>query len=101
MSARIAIFALCIVSLIPLAALSQDVGRVYRIGVLTELSEKNVETWRSVLAKRGYVEGTKAIFVIRAADGKFDLLPKLAQELVKEEVDIILTLSTPTAVAAK
>ena len=101
MSARVVAFALFIISLIPLAAESQDVGRVYRIGVLTELSQKNVETWRTVLARRGYVEGEKATFTFRAAEGNFDLLPKLARELVEQEVDIILTLSTPPALAAK
>jgi putative ABC transport system substrate-binding protein len=77
------------------------VVRAYRIGVLTEGSAKSMETWRTVLAKRGYVEGKNATFSIRAAEGDFDLLPALAQQLVQEKVDIILTLSTPTAVAAK
>ena len=34
-------------------------------------------------------------------DGNFDQLPRLAQELVNEKVDMILTISTPPAVAAK
>ena len=89
------------ISISAIAAQSQDAGRVHRIGVLTELSEKNVENWRTVLAKRGYIEGEKATFIFRAAEGNFDLLPKLAQELVEQKVDIILTLSTPPAVAAK
>jgi putative ABC transport system substrate-binding protein len=101
MSARGAALAVLVISLGALPAESQDVARVHRIGVLTELSEKSVENWRSVLAKRGYVEGEKATFVYRAAEGNFDLLPKLAQELVERQVDIILTISTPSALAAK
>lgn len=102
MSARVVILALLIASLTPLAARAQDEGRVYRIGVLLEVGGKEpVETWRTVLAKRGYVEGKNATFSVRSAGGKVDLLPKLAQELVKEEVDIILTTGTPPAVAAK
>ena len=102
MSARVVILALLIASLTPLAARAQDEGRVYRIGVLLEVGGKEpVETLRTVLAKRGYVEGTNATFSVRSAGGKVDLLPKLARELVKEEVDIILTFGTPPAVAAK
>jgi len=101
MSARTAVLAFFFVSVSSLAAESQNVARVHRIGVLTELSQKSVENWRTVLAKHGYVEGEKVVFIIRAAEGNFDLLPKLAQELVEQKVDIILTLSTPPALAAK
>jgi putative ABC transport system substrate-binding protein len=86
---------------VPLWANAQDAARVYRIGVLTELSEQRAELWRDVLQKRGYLEGQNAIFVFRAAEEKFDLLPKLATELIQERVDIILTYSTPPAVIAK
>ncbi len=90
------------VCLAPCAAYSQDAQRVYRIGVLTELSEERVAgLWREVLKKRGYVEGRNATFVFRAAEERFDLLPKLAIELVQEKVDVILTASTPPAVVAK
>jgi putative ABC transport system substrate-binding protein len=47
------------------------------------------------------VEGQNATFVFRAAEERFDLLPKLASELVQEKVDVILTHSTPPAVVAK
>jgi putative tryptophan/tyrosine transport system substrate-binding protein len=89
------------VCLAPWAANSQDTARAYRIGVLTELSEERVGLWREVLKKRGYVEGQNATFVFRAAEERFDLLPKLASELVQEKVDVILTHSTPPAVVAK
>lgn len=100
MKARALVSLWLIVGLVPLKVGSQDIERTYRIGVLTEVSEKQGEAWRAVLAKRGYVEG-KTIYAIRAADGNFDQLPRLAQELVNEKVDIILTLSTPPALAAK
>ena len=53
------------------------------------------------MRKRGYVEGQNVVFEIRAAREKYASLPKLATELVESKVDIILTASTPTAVAAK
>jgi putative ABC transport system substrate-binding protein len=73
---------------------------MYRIGVLTESSEKQMEPWCAPLEKRGYVEG-KTTYTIRAAGGDCERLPRLAQELVNEKVDVILAISTPPLVAAK
>jgi putative ABC transport system substrate-binding protein len=47
------------------------------------------------------VDGQNATFVFRAAEENFDLLPKLASELVQQKVEIILTHSTPPAVIAR
>ncbi len=89
MNTRRLVSLLLIIGLASLKAWAQDVDRTYRIGVLTELSEKQVEPWRAVLAKRGYAGG-KTTYTIRAADGNFEQLPSLAQELVNEKVDIIV-----------
>jgi ABC-type uncharacterized transport system substrate-binding protein len=101
MSIRIVVFAVLIMSLGRVAAEARELNAGYRIGVLTELSQKSVENWRAVLARHGFVEGEKTTFIVRAADGDFELLPRLARELVEQQVDIILTLSTPPAIAAK
>jgi putative ABC transport system substrate-binding protein len=86
----------------PGAAQAQSEAKVYRIGILTELRVEDLQRrWQDALRERGYIEGKNAIFEVRAAGEKFDLLPKLATELVQEKVDIILTSSTPPAVAAK
>jgi putative ABC transport system substrate-binding protein len=49
----------------------------------------------------GYIEGQNLSLEIRYADGKTDRLPVLAAELVKLQMDVILTMSTPAALAAK
>ena len=49
----------------------------------------------------GYVEGKNIAFEYRYAEGKLDRLPALADELVRLKVDVLLTPSTPAAVAAK
>ena len=86
----------------PFAAGAQSAKQVYRIGILTELAVTNFdEQWRNALRKRGYIEGENVLFEVRAASEKYDLLPKLATDLVESKVDVILTASTPTAVAAK
>jgi putative ABC transport system substrate-binding protein len=86
----------------PGAAQPQSEPKVYRIGILTELRVEDQRVrWQDALRERGYIEGRNAIFEVRAASENFDLLPKLATELVQSKVDIILTISTPAAVAAK
>ena len=49
----------------------------------------------------GYVEGKNIVIEYRYADNKLDRLPALADELVRLQVDVLLTPSTPAAIAAK
>ena len=81
---------------------AQSEGRTYRIGILTETRAENARKyWEDALRELGYIEGKNATFEVRGAAEEFALLPKLATELVQSKVDIILTASTPPAVAAK
>ena len=56
---------------------------------------------RRMLREIGYVEGKNIAFEDRFADDKLDRLPALADELVRLQVDVLLTPSTPAAIAAK
>ena len=86
----------------PLAAAAQSPAKVYRIGILSELRvEDTQQSWLNALRQRGYIEGQNSVFEFRGAAERHELLPKLAAELVQLKVDIILTASTPPAVAAK
>jgi hypothetical protein len=51
------------------------------------------------MRERGYVEGNTFAFEIRLAEGRYELLPKLAVELVHSRVDIIMAVA-PSAVRA-
>ncbi len=53
------------------------------------------------LRRLGYTEGQKFMIERRFAHGNLDRLPALAAELVKLRVDVILTETTPAALAAK
>ena len=53
------------------------------------------------LRKLGYVEGNNIAIESRYADNKLDRLPALADELVRLKVDVLVTPSTPSALAAK
>ena len=87
----------------PLIAHAQQ-SKVRLIGVLL-LGNADAESFRTELRdglrKLGYIEGQNINFEFRSANGKFDLLPKLAAELVALRVDVILALYTPCALAAQ
>ena len=57
--------------------------------------------FRQRLKELGYIESKTITIEYRYAEGKLDRLADLANELVRLKVDVIVTTSTPTAVAAK
>src|SRR5260370_32260187 len=89
----------------PLAAEAQEqkAGKVYRIGFLRagQPPKPWVEAFQQGLRERGYVDGQNVVVEFRFTDGSFDQLPRLAEELVRLRVDVILALAAPPALAAK
>jgi putative ABC transport system substrate-binding protein len=87
----------------PLAASAEQV-KLPRLGVLVltradaQLLGKEL---REALRELGYIEAQNFAFEFRSADGKSDRLPELAVELVRLQVDVIVAVRTPCAVAAK
>jgi putative ABC transport system substrate-binding protein len=90
---------------VPLIAEAQRPGKVYRIGFLGAASPSGyaplVEALRLGLRDVGYVEGKNLAIEYRWAEGKYDRLPDLAAELVRQKVDLIVTHGTPGTLAAK
>lgn len=84
---------------------AQPAGKVWRIGFLGTTSPKShgafVDAFRSGLRERGYVEGKSVTIEYRWAEGDYARLPALAAELVRLNVDLILTHGTPGGQAAK
>ena len=88
----------------PLAARAQTpAGKIYRLGFLQpgKPPEPLVEALRERLKELGYREGHNIAYEYRWAEGKNERLLELAKELVDVQVDVITTLSTPAALAAK
>ena len=56
---------------------------------------------RQGLKDFGYVEGQNIVFEFRWAEGKLDQLPEMATELVRLQVDVIVTLAPQATLAAK
>src|SRR4026207_837510 len=70
---------------------AQQPAKVPRIGVLRGDSSQNppVETFQQAMRDLGYVEGKNIVIEYRYAEGKVDRLPKLAEELVGLNVEVI------------
>src|SRR5262245_28992330 len=93
-------------SVVPLGTEAQQLGKVYRIGVLAgsahDPSAKRVyEVLQQGLRELGYVEGQNVPMAYRYAEGNVARFPALAAELVRRNVDIIVALGHPHALAAK
>ncbi len=84
---------------------AQQTGKVPRIGFLSAGSfsstRSTVEAFRQGLRELGYIEGKNIVVEYRSGEGKPERLPDLAAELIRLKVDVIVTQSTPAAVAAK
>jgi len=93
----------------PLAAEAQSAEKVFRIGYLSIGTApgtpgsytRPLEGFRQQLRELGWVEGRNIAIEYRFADGRFDRLPGLAEELVRLKVDLITAAPTPAALAAK
>jgi ABC-type uncharacterized transport system substrate-binding protein len=81
-------------------AQAQQPTTIPRIGFLITSSPSviapRMDAFRQGLRQLGYVEGKNIVIERRHAEGKLDRLPALAAELVRLNVDIIVT-SGPTA----
>ena len=88
----------------PIAARAQQVGKMYRLGILEPIpaarNAANLNALRKGLQELGYVEGRNLVIEYRSADVA-DRFPELASELVRLKVDLIVTRGTPAAIAAK
>jgi putative ABC transport system substrate-binding protein len=87
----------------PLSAHSQQ-SKMARIGALyigTADAESFTKELREGLRELGYVEGQNIAFEFRSAERQLDRFPKLAAELVRLKVDVIVALYTDASLAAK
>jgi putative tryptophan/tyrosine transport system substrate-binding protein len=89
----------------PLAAHAQQpAGRVYRIGYLwipsREQAPHLIKAFEEGLRSLGYRVGDNVAIEYRFANGELERLPALAAELVRLGVDVIVTASNPSTVAA-
>jgi putative ABC transport system substrate-binding protein len=92
----------------PIAAAAQREAKVARIGWLdagmtptAAAPSGALRDFEERLKQLGYVPGRDVVIERRFADTYWDRLPGLAQELVRQRVDVIVTIGTATVFHAK
>jgi putative tryptophan/tyrosine transport system substrate-binding protein len=89
----------------PLAASAQQPGRVWRIGVLEttsmQLNAANFDAFRQSLRDLGYIDKQNLVIEYRSAEGRGERFAELAADLLRLNVDVIVTRGTPAVLAAK
>jgi putative tryptophan/tyrosine transport system substrate-binding protein len=90
-------------ALVPRTAATQQGARTYRLGLLSGGSGPRPEqgAFEPALADLGYQEGRNLVIDRRYAGADLSRLPALAADLVRANVDVIVTVTTPAASAAK
>jgi len=93
------LFALCS------SAEAQQTGKVFRIGFLDNSTASGIavlsDAFRQELRKLGWIEGKNITLEYRFSEQKRERLPELAADLVRLNVDLIVTTGDPPALAAK
>ena len=83
----------------PVAARAQ---KIFKIGLLdTGLGAAFAVPFMRKLVELGYVEGKNVVIERKSAEGNTERLKDLAADLVRQQVDVIVTAGTPAAFAAK
>ena len=88
----------------PLTTGAQAAGKLPRVGFLWDspaVWPHALEAFRRGLRDRGWVEGQNLVTEYRWAEGRFERLPALAEELVRLKVDVIVAPTSIYAAAAK
>jgi len=84
---------------------AQPTTKIVRIGYLNATSpsaiESRTESFRLGLREMGYIEGKNIVIEYRHAEGKLNLLPTLAAELIRLNPDVIVTAGPGDTRAAK
>src|ERR1700724_3148721 len=85
----------------PLSALAQQSGKIWRMGFIAHGHETFYDALFEGLRELGYVEGQNLIVERRDAEGHAERFPEFAAEMVRLNVDIIVVVTTPAALAVK
>jgi putative tryptophan/tyrosine transport system substrate-binding protein len=88
----------------PLAARAQKSGKIARIGYLSSANPRSMPAFQAFeqrLRELGYFEGQNIVIEYRNAEGEIDRLPDLAADLVRLDVNVIVTANDPATRAAK
>ncbi|MDM0076033.1 ABC transporter substrate-binding protein [Variovorax sp. J2P1-59] len=78
---------------------AQKPPKVHRNGYISAAAD--LEHFQEAMQKLGYVEGVNTVLVVRMARGRLDLLPIMAADIVRLQVEVIVAASPPAIQAAR
>jgi putative tryptophan/tyrosine transport system substrate-binding protein len=83
-------------------AWAQQGEKRHRVGILTPSTlQWPSAVFTQAMREFGYNERINLALLLRSAEGRLDRLPQLATELVRENVNVMVAVSTPGALAAR
>src|SRR5262249_11286118 len=88
----------------PLAVIAQQSGKVYRIGYINAGANSAphlLNAFHDAMRALGWMEGKNIVYEDRYAENRLERLSELVAELVRLEVDVIVTGGTLAPLAAK
>ena len=85
----------------PLGTLAQDAAKVWRMGFIAHGHESFYDALFEGLRDYGYEEGRNLIVERRYARGQAERFKEFAAEMVRFNVDIVIIVTTPAALAVK
>jgi putative ABC transport system substrate-binding protein len=99
---KVALYALCAsLFLLSTSVQAQPQKKIPRIGFLATNRTQRTEAFRQGLSELGYVEKNNILVEYRFAEGALDRLPRLAAELVRLNVEVIVTAGAAATRPAK
>jgi putative ABC transport system substrate-binding protein len=98
-----ALGAVVVFSLLLIACGGPAVPKAYTIGVinLAPTLEDAIAGFKQGMTELGYIEGENVTYIYAGPAGSIEELDGIAQDLVKAEVDLIFSISTPATQAAQ
>jgi putative ABC transport system substrate-binding protein len=90
------------------AALAPDIVCAQTMPVIGLLGTATARSWAPLLAafhqglnENGYAEGRNVAVEYRWAEGRYERLPDMANDLIRRQVSVFVAFTTPAALAAK
>ena len=81
---------------------AQKIARLGFVGPASPSTDpRGIAAFKERLRELGYIEGKNLVIEERWAEGHFDRLPTLMREVIAQNVDVLVTYSTPAGMAAK
>ena len=104
-STRLATVFILVLLAVPLGSGAQSAAESPRLGFLSSSSSERdkprLAAFLKGLRELGYLEGRSIFIERRYAEGRFEILPELAAELVRLKVDILVVSGAPASTAAR